>query len=93
MISNVELEQIASSIEKKLSPLNEISESICHHTFWNGKRVRALRPFSQEDALLMDTVSSGDFLVNGFKNRDIQNKMFSDEDISKFLQRKKSLQL
>jgi hypothetical protein len=85
-VNNRYLDSIAQV--QHISLLNEIFRSICQHTFWNGKRVRALRPFSREDAILMDAVSSGDFLINGFTNREIQNEIFSDEEISTSGQRK-----
>ncbi len=38
---------------------------------WRGRRVRALRPFT-EDTQLLNGVSRGEFIINGFRNRDRQ---------------------
>jgi len=46
-------------------------KDICRHTHWSGKRVRALQPWSEKDASLLSAVSQGQFVVTGFRNRDI----------------------
>jgi hypothetical protein len=38
---------------------------------WRGRRVRALRPFGDDRALLK-AVSRGEFALNGFRNRDLR---------------------
>ena len=43
---------------------------------WKGRRVRALRPF-QDDQVLLETVSRGQFCLNGFRNRDLQARFFT----------------
>ena len=42
---------------------------------WRGHRVRALRPFADDSALL-EAVSRGEFTINGFRNRDLQAIFF-----------------
>ena len=42
---------------------------------WRGRRVRALRPFG-EDRALLEAVSRGEFTINGFRNRDLQAIFF-----------------
>jgi hypothetical protein len=37
---------------------------------WRGRRVRALRPFADDSALL-ETVRRGEFALHGFRNRDL----------------------
>ncbi len=85
--NNRYLDAIAQA--QKNTPLDEISKPICCHTYWNEKRVRALRPFSKEDTELMDAVSAGEFLINGFRNRDILSKLFFQEEISTPAQKKR----
>jgi len=41
-------------------------------TSWNGKRVRALHPFQEQDRLLLEAISRGEFLINGLRNKDLQ---------------------
>jgi hypothetical protein len=40
--------------------LGELVRKICAPTCWNGKRVRALRPWSQEDTPLFQAVIRGE---------------------------------
>jgi hypothetical protein len=42
---------------------------------WRGRRVRALRPFSDDRALL-EAASQGEFTLNGFRNRNLQAILF-----------------
>jgi len=60
-------------------PLGEIVQAVCRPTQWKSQRVRALRPWSQEDGTLLRTVSRGEFNLNGFRNRDIRDILFPGE--------------
>jgi hypothetical protein len=44
---------------------------------WKGQRVRALHPFSPDDSALLEAVARGEFLMNGLRNRDLQELLFS----------------
>jgi|SRR5579862_5830116 len=54
----------------------QLLEQPCRHTIWNGKRVRALQPCGQ-DAELLAAIGDGAFAINGFRNRDLGQKLFS----------------
>ena len=56
--------------------LEELLATLTTRTSWNGKSVRALRPFESEDAKLLQAVSRGEFTLNGLRNRDLQNLLF-----------------
>lgn len=56
--------------------LEELLATITSRTTWNGKPVRALRPFEPDDARLLQAVSRGEFTINGFRNRDLQQLLF-----------------
>ena len=43
-----------------------------------GRRSRALNPYAQTDAKLFETVSRGEFILNGFRNRDLRKLLFAD---------------
>ena len=60
-------------------PLGEVVEAICRPTQWKSQRVRALRPWSQEDGTLLRVISRGEFNLNGFRNRDIRDILFPGE--------------
>lgn len=47
------------------------------HTMWHGQRVRALRPFDQDQPLLAALVR-GEFAITGLRNRDFQRLLFSN---------------
>jgi len=38
----------------------------------NGYRVRAINPWGPDDISLMEAVSRGEFIMNGFRNRDVR---------------------
>ena len=38
--------------------------------------MRGLRPWSRDDQLLISTISRGEFVVNGFRNRDLVGVLF-----------------
>jgi hypothetical protein len=51
--------------------LDELIDSMQRPVTWKQCRVRALRPFA-DDQPLLEAVSRGEFLLNGFRNRDLQ---------------------
>ncbi len=53
-------------------PLGELTASLCRRVRWKGRSVRALNPLAAEDAQLLEAVNRGEFLLNGFRNRDIR---------------------
>ncbi len=56
--------------------VEELTASIQRHTHWCGRRVRALRPWA-EDRDLLAAVNHGAFLLNGFRNRDLQAMLYT----------------
>ncbi len=57
--------------------LGELIERVAQPTHWHRRRVRALRPFSDDRALL-EAVSRGEFTLNGVRNRDLQRVFFPE---------------
>ncbi|MGA2600839.1 MAG: hypothetical protein ABSH09_28055, partial [Bryobacteraceae bacterium] len=55
----------------------ELTDGLAQSTTWNGKRVRALRPWAAEDIALLEAVNRGEFTINGLRNRDLQALLFS----------------
>jgi hypothetical protein len=58
-------------------------------TIWRGKRVRALRPFDQDQPLLA-AIARGEFTLTGLRNRDLQPFFFSTPAASPREERKRS---
>jgi hypothetical protein len=44
----------------------------------NGRRYRALRPFDPDEVKLLQAISNGEFLICGFRNRDIRIKLYGE---------------
>ncbi len=61
------------------TPLGQLARGLCRPTTWGGKRVRGLNPLSDEDAALLEAVSRGEFLLSGFRNRDLRRLLYATE--------------
>jgi hypothetical protein len=70
--------------------LEELIRPLERPTSWKGKRVRALHPFPGPDAALLEAVGRGEFLLNGFRNKDLQQLFFPQAPDSKREQRRRS---
>jgi hypothetical protein len=53
------------------APLGELTAAVCRPVTWNGRRARALHPWSPDDLELLRAIGRGEFLVNGFRNADL----------------------
>jgi hypothetical protein len=42
-----------------------------------GKRSRAVHPFDDQDRLLLEAISRGEFLINGLRNKDLQRLLYT----------------
>jgi hypothetical protein len=62
--------------------LGELASQLCQPARWEGRRVRALNPFSLEDAALLAAVNRGEFTINGFRNRDLRPLLFGAAEVS-----------
>jgi hypothetical protein len=51
---------------------------VCRPTRWNSRPVRALNPLANEDATLLEAVNRGEFLLEGFRNRDLRAILFGE---------------
>ena len=58
------------------TPLGELLAPLGKSVAWHGRRVRALNPLVGEDARLLETITRGEFLLHGFRNRDLQPLLF-----------------
>ena len=53
-------------------PLGKLLAPLGRPVFQNGKRTRALNPLTGADGELLRTIAQGDFLLEGFRNRDVR---------------------
>src|SRR5437867_4791026 len=57
-------------------PLFEWVEAVCKPVQRDGRRARALNPWSPPDSALFQAVNRGEFKINGFRNRDLRALLF-----------------
>jgi hypothetical protein len=72
--ANERLLNALASVDDSRS-VEELTASIQRPTHWGGRRVRALRPWADDQDLLA-AVNQGDFLINGFRNRHLQQLLY-----------------
>ena len=57
-------------------PLFQWVEEVCKPVHRDGRRARALNPWSPQDSALLQAVNRGEFKINGFRNRDLRALLF-----------------
>lgn len=70
--------------------LGDLTKNICQPTELAGKRVRALQPWSPADEQLLTAVNRPEFILNGFRNRDLRPLLFGPEAVTPEEQRRQS---
>jgi len=65
----------------ELEPLGELLGKVCEPVAWHGRRSRGLNPLASKDVALLEVVSRGDFLLNGFRNRDLRPLLYGREGL------------
>ena len=69
------LEALASVTDK--TPAGQASASVCRALVRDGRRHRALNPWSEKDAALLAAVSRGEYTINGLRNRDVRRHLWA----------------
>lgn len=67
-------------------PLKTVTEKLSRPVQWKGKRVRGLNLLSPEDAALLEAAGRGEYLISGFRNRDLAGLLLgpgSDDPVEK----------
>jgi len=59
--------------EMKVS--HELFDAVSRRVEKDGRQYRALRPVSPEDCCLFEAVMRGEFLIQGFRNRDLRERL------------------
>jgi hypothetical protein len=67
--------------------LGELAARLCQPVTRNGRRQRALNPYGG-DADLLAAINHGEFILNGFRNRDLRRLLFADDAAPADLQRR-----
>lgn len=71
-------------------PLAKLIEPLCRPVRRKDLKARALNPLSTDDAALLGAVSRGEFLLNGFRNRDIRALLYGDKPTDPLTQRRRA---
>ena len=69
------LEALASVTDQ--TPAGEASADVCRAEVRDGRRHRALNPWSEKDAALLAAVSRGEYTINGRRNRDVRRQLWT----------------
>lgn len=75
---------------KDTTPLHQLVEPLCQRVSFKGRPARPLNPLSESDAALLSHVARGEFILNGFRNRDIRALLFPAEGADPADQRRQS---
>lgn len=70
-----------AAVEDKTS-LAELARDLGQRTTWKGQPVRALNPLAPGDVALLEAINRGEFLLNGFRNRDLRALLFADSPVA-----------
>jgi hypothetical protein len=60
------------------TPLGRATTKLCRPVVIEGRRYRALNPLAPDDARLLEAISRGEWLISGFRNRDIRQALYGD---------------
>ena len=80
----------AQASVENTTPLGELAARLCRPVKRNGRRVRALNPHAPGDATLIEAISRGEFTINGFRNRDLRQLLFTGAAMSRHEQRRQA---
>jgi hypothetical protein len=86
--ANERLLDALASVDDSRS-VEELTAEIQTRTYWGGRSVRGLRPWA-EDKALFTAINHGDFLINGFRNRDLQKLLYNGQAESTVERRRRS---
>lgn len=79
---------LAAAVETE--PLGELVEELCEPVQWRGRRARGLNPFASADMELLEIISRGDFMIHGFRNRDLRELLHGPQKATIADQRRQS---
>jgi hypothetical protein len=72
------------------TPLHQEALGICRALVLNGKRYRALNPWTIADGALLEAVSRAEFAINGLRNRDLRSLLYPNPPRCKLQQRRQA---
>lgn len=61
-------------------PAGKLARPVCQPIVRRGRRHRALNPWSDTDATVLQTITRGEWTINGFRNRDLRAALYKRTD-------------
>ena len=61
------------------TPLGQLAATVCRPVSKDGRRYRALHPFSPEDRALLEGISDGAYVTEGFRNGDVALRLYGSK--------------
>jgi hypothetical protein len=58
--------------------LEQLVRPLCRTVHWKGRPVRALSPWSEKDQALLASVNRGEWVIAGFRNRDLRQLLYGE---------------
>jgi hypothetical protein len=86
--SNQRYMDALAAVETPL-PVKELTDGLSRSVPWQGRRARGLNLLGADAAVLLE-IGGGEYLINGFRNRDLQKVLFAGEAKDASEQRKRS---
>jgi hypothetical protein len=68
----------ALSAVEDTTPLGELGQIACGAVRWQGRSVRGLRPFNDNDRALLEAVMRGEFAIRGFRNGELRVVLYGE---------------
>lgn len=73
--------------------LAETIQPLCQPRRWRRRRVRGLQPFAVHDTALLAAIAKPEFMLTGFRNRDLRPLLFGPTDVTPQTVRRQSAQI
>jgi hypothetical protein len=86
--ANEQLMGALASVDDSRS-VEELTADIQKRVSWGGRKVRALRPWG-DDKTLLSAINHGEFTINGFRNRNLQELLYDTQPDSPAERRRRS---
>jgi hypothetical protein len=90
--ANARYLEALASVEGR-QPLADAVAALCQPATWRGRRLRALAPLGASDGRLLAAVSRGEFVLQGFRNRDLRRLLLGPGPGTAAEQRRQAMQV
>ena len=85
------LEALASVDDS--TTVKELTDPLCRRVRWRGQPVRALNPLALADLQLLRAISLGEWMLHGFRNRDLRRQLHGPDSSDGITTKRRSAQV